>query len=134
MAGPASDFDVVAGTNPSHHIRNEQTGTGGDGKPIIAQVVLAGEHKRVFDGIQSLVLTGTAQNLTVPTGATHAMIYAEGATVNDLARYWHGSTPTASAGKRLKDHEEIATASPSTFSAINSVGTVTLRVEYYHYA
>jgi hypothetical protein len=95
---------------------------------------LVGEHVRVYDGVQTLVLSGTSQNLTVPSGATHALIYAEGATVNDFARYWHGTTPTSSIGKKLKDHEELSSAQPSQFRSLNGSGTVTLRVEFYHYA
>jgi hypothetical protein len=95
---------------------------------------MVGEHVRVHDGIQSLTLSGTAATLTVPSGATHALIYAEGSADTDYARYWHGATnPTNSVGKKLKDHEEISSASPANFRAINGAGTVTLRVEYYHY-
>lgn len=131
----ASNLPITQAGVPTHHNRSEQSGTAGDGKPIITQVVLAGAHKRNYLGIQSLALTGTAQTLTVPAGTPAAMadIYAQGATVNDVARYWHGSTPTASAGKRLKDHEEIQSASPGDFSGINETGTITLRVEYYSY-
>jgi hypothetical protein len=130
----ASNLGVVQAGVPDHFIRNEKTGTAGGGQDIVAQVVLAGVHKRVYVGTQSLVLTGAAQSLTVPAGtpATFADIYAEGATANDYARYWHGgSVPTASVGKKLKDDNEIQSADPSTFQAINGSGTVTLRIEYY---
>jgi hypothetical protein len=80
------------------------------------------------------LLTGSSQSLTLPSGATHALIYAEGATVNDFARYWHVTTPSSTVGKKLKDHEELSTAQPAQFRALNGSGTVTLRVEYYHYA
>lgn len=129
----ASNLPIVQAGVPSHHVRNEKTGVAGDGKDILAQVVLAGVHRRAYLGTQSLTLTGSAQTLTVPAGtpATLADIYAEGATVNDYARYWHGSTPTASVGKKLKDDQELQSADPSSFSAINGSGTVTLRIEYY---
>lgn len=132
----ASNLPLTQASSATHHSRSEQYGTnGGDGKPIIAQVVAAAEHVRVYDGIQSLVLTGSSQTITPQGSATHATIYAEGATANDVARYWEdGSTPTASVGKRLKDHEEISCSSLSTFKAINQTGTVTLRISYYHYA
>jgi len=102
----------------------------------LLQEALAGEDVRVFDGVQSLPLTNAALSLTVPGSATHALIYAEGDTVDAVARYWqHGAaTPTASVGKRLKDHEEMGCASPGTFKAINEIGVITLRIEYYHYA
>jgi hypothetical protein len=98
-------------------------------------IMLAGEHVRVHDGIQSVTLTTTAGlALTVPGGATHALIYCEGAADTDFARYWHGSTnPSASVGKRLNDHEEIATAAPAAFRAVIGQGSPILRVEYYHY-
>jgi hypothetical protein len=102
------------------------------GVEIVAMVV--GEMERVYDGVQSLTLTGTSQSPTVPSGATHALIYADGGTVNDYARDWHGTTPTASVGKKLKDHEELASAQPAAFRALNGSGTVTLRIEFYHYA
>jgi hypothetical protein len=97
-------------------------------------IMLAGEHVRVHDGIQSLTLTGSSLSLTVPGSATHALIYCEGAADTDFARYWHGATaPTSSVGKRLNDHEEIATAAPGVFKAIIGQGSPILRVEYYHY-
>lgn len=130
----ASDLKITEAAIPTHHSRSEQTGTDAtSGKPILAQVVLAGVHKRVYRGVQSLVLSGVAQSLTVPAGAPAVFgdIYSEGATINDYARYWHGATPTSAVGKRLKDHEEIQSASPSDFLALAGSGTPTLRVEYY---
>lgn len=129
----ASNLPVVQAGVPSHSIRNEKTGVDGGGKDILAQVVLAGVHKRTYLGVQSLILTGVAQTLTVPAGtpASLADIYAEGATVNDFARYWHGATPTGSVGKKLSNDQEIQSADPASFSAINGSGGVTLRIEYY---
>lgn len=130
----ASNLPITQAGVPTHHNRSEQTGTNGaDGKPIIAQVVLAGLHKRVYIGTQTLVLTGAAQALTVPGGspAVFAEVYAEGATVNDYARYWHGATPTATVGKKLSNDQELQTVDPASFSAINGSGTVTLRIEYF---
>jgi len=101
----------------------------------LVQEALAGEDVRVFDGIESVTLTGVVKSLAVPALATHALIYAEGNTVNAIARYWqHATNPTSSTGKRLKDHEEMACASPATFRALNETDVITLRVEYYHYA
>lgn len=131
----ASNLALTQASVATHHSRSEQFGTAGDTKPIIAQVIVAAEHVRIYDGIQSLVLTGTAQAITPAGVATHATIYAEGATTDDYARYWeNGTNPTSSVGKKLKDHEEIACAAVGTFKAINGVGTVTLRISYYHYA
>lgn len=97
-------------------------------------VIVVGAHQRTYKGVQSLALTGTAATLTVPEGATHADIYCEGAASTDYCRYWHGSTdPTTSVGVKLKEHEQIATASPSNFRAIEVSGSITLRVEYYAY-
>jgi hypothetical protein len=126
----SDNFTVIAGDGLPRTMRFvELAGS------IYSQVIVAGENVRVFDGVQSLVLTGSAQALTVPSGATHCLIYAEGATSADYARYWQtGATPTSGAGKKLKDHEEIACASPANFKGINGSGTTTLRIEYYHYA
>lgn len=95
--------------------------------------VLAGAKQRTYKGVQSLVLTSTAQSLTVPGGATHADIYMEGGDPAHYCRFWHGTAPTSTVGKKLKDHEEIVSSSPATFQAILSSGTSTLRVEYYAY-
>jgi hypothetical protein len=115
--------------------RQGQTFRAEDFSGILFPVVLAGTHVRTYVGTQNLTLTASAQTLTVPSGATHADIYAEGASTSDRCRYWHGGTvPTSSVGNRLGDHELISTADPATFRAINSVGNITLRVEYYKYA
>jgi hypothetical protein len=125
------DFGITEAGNPTHYNRNEQVGTL-NGKPVLAQVVLAGAMKRTYLGVQSLVLSGVAQSLTVPAGTTLADIYAEetGTPGAGVARYWHGATPTAAIGKRLKDHEEIGSAAPANFLAILQAGGITLRVEY----
>lgn len=107
-----------------------------DKSSIWYPVVLAGAHVRTYKGVQSLTLTSAAQALTVPSGAEFADIYCEGSSTTDFCRFWHGATdPTATVGVKLKDHEVIASADPSTFSAINGSGsgTCTLRVEYYAY-
>lgn len=131
----AANLKLVEASTQTHSSRSEQYGTDAQGHPIIAQVVAAAEHVRTYDGVQNLTLTGSSQALTPQGASTHCEIYAEGASDTDFCRYWVGGTaPTSSVGKRLKDHEEIACATPNTFHAINSSGTVTLRIEYYHYA
>ena len=132
----ATNAKITEASTGTHLLRHEQRGTGAGSLPIALQVILAGEHERVHDGIQSLTLSGTSQTLTVPGGATHALIYNEATTpASDFARYWHGATaPTSSVGKKLKDHEEIVSADPANFRVINGVGGGVLRVEYYHYA
>jgi len=130
------DLKITEASAPTHLLRQEQRGTGAGSVPIGLQVMLAGEHERVHDGIQSLTLSGSSQTLTVPGGATHALIYMEAtAPTTDFARYWHGATaPTASVGKKLKDHEEIVSADPANFRVIVGTGGGILRIEYYHYA
>lgn len=120
------------GVNPGSTIsvRSKEVSAG-----LHLQLVAAGEHVRVFDGVQSLTLTSSSQTLTVPGSATHALIYSEGAASTDCARYWQdGTAPTASVGKRLFDDQEMGCASPSTFKAIIGAGSPILRIEYYHYA
>lgn len=99
-------------------------------------VMFAGEHVRVFDGSASYNDSTSSQSLTsIPAQATHALIYNEGASTADFVRYWQtGTAPSSTVGKRLKDHEEMACASPSNFRFIRGSGTNTLRVEFYHYA
>ena len=99
--------------------------------------LVVGAHQRTYKGTQSLTLTGTAQTLTVPSGATFADIYCEGTTAGtDFCRFWHGgSVPTSTVGVKLKDHEIVTTADPATFRALNGSGsgTCTLRIEYFAY-
>jgi hypothetical protein len=124
----ADNVPAKDGNGGSYSVRAEDIG----GQHLY--VFLAGSHERTYKGVQNLTLSGTATSLTVPGGATHADIYAEGGTVNDFARYWHFSTnPTSTVGKRLRDHEEIVSANPLTFRAIVGSGAVTLRIEYYSY-
>lgn len=109
------------------------TGAGSAGSPFVP-VVAVGEHQRSYLGVQSLTLSASAQSLTVPSGATHAEIYCEGASTSDYCRFWpDGTNPTSSAGMKLKDDYTYPCASPSTFRAINSSGSCTLRVGYYQY-
>ena len=98
-----------------------------------------GAKARTYLTPQSLLLTGSSQSLTVPPAplgqSVLADIYCEGASSTDYARYWHGGqAPTAAVGKKLKDHEEIPSADPASFRALNGSGTCTLRVDYYYYA
>jgi hypothetical protein len=101
---------------------------------VHGQVVLVGEFVRVYDGVQSLSLSGTAQSLTVPGTATHAYIVCEGSAAADYARVWHGATPTSSVGIKLFDGQGMPSAAPEELEAIVGSGTLTLRIEYYHYA
>lgn len=99
-------------------------------------VVLAGAHVRTYLGTQNLAVSGSSQTLTLPAGTEFADIYCEGASSTDFCRYFHGGTvPTGTVGKKLKDHEELASADPATFRVIAGTGggTCTLRVEYYQY-
>lgn len=117
-----------------NYARQGETFRATDNGGVLAPVLLAGAHVRTYDGVQSLILTAASQALTVPSGATFADVYCEGTSTTDYARFWHGdNTPTASAGQKLKDHEVVQSADPSTLHFINGSGTCTLRIEYYHY-
>jgi len=125
----ADDIQVTPGSGGTY-MRTREVVSGRH-----AQIVFAGEHVRVFDGVQSLTLTGSALTLTVPGSATHCLVFCDGAADTDYARYWQdGTSPTASVGKKLMSGEELPCASPSTFKAIIGAGSPVLRVEYYHYA
>lgn len=118
-----------------NYTRGSQTFRSEDKSNIQFPVILAGAQVRTYIGTQNLTLSGTAQTLTVPSGAEFADIYCEGATTSDYARYYHaGTVPTSSVGIKLKDHEITSSANPATFRAINSSGSCTLRVEYYAYS
>lgn len=115
--------------------RQGQTFRAEDFGSVLFPVVLAGAHVRTYVGTQSLTASSSSQTLTVPSGATFADVYFEGAASTDFVRFWHGgSTPTASVGVKLKDHEIVQTADPATFRAILGSGSGTLRIEYYKYA
>jgi len=102
---------------------------------VKSPVVLVGAHSRVYDGIEVLTLTASAQSLTVPGGATHADVYCSGAVTSDYARYWHGGTsPTVGTGVKLKDGELLESASPGSLKAIIGSGSPVLSIEYFHYA
>lgn len=126
----ADNIGVTPGTGAN--LRSTELSAG-----LHLQHVVAGEKVRVSDGDATLTLTGSSQALpSIPGTATHATVYADFAADTDIARYLEGNTaPTASTGKRLKDHEEIGVASLSTFHAIIGQGTtLVLRIFYYHYA
>lgn len=100
-------------------------------------ILVVGAHVRVYKGVESVDATGgSAVNLSVPGGATHADIVMEGASATDFVRYWHTATnPTSTVGVKLFDGQAVATADPGSFTAIKgSTGAGgTLRVEYYAY-
>lgn len=126
----ADDLDVTPGTGAKLRSTNVSGVTH-------LQHVLAGEKTRVSDGDATLTLSGSSQALpSIPGASTHATVYLDAAADTDIARYLEGNTaPTASAGKRLKDHEEIEVSSLSTFHAIIGTGTtLILRIFYYHYS
>lgn len=126
-------LEITPGGGPDE-LNATETGTG---TKVWNQHVLAGEKVRVSDGDATLTLTTGSQALpSIPGTATHASVYLDAGSDTDVARYLEGGTaPTASTGKRLKDHEEINVASLSTFHAIIGSGTtLVLRIFYYHYA
>lgn len=86
---------------------------------------------------QTLVLSGSAQGLTVPTGAKYADFFPEGApgTNNKCLRYRDdGTNPTASVGSGL-DPDQLLLGYSGSLSAIkfiNATGaTCTLTINYY---
>ena len=117
-----------------NYARGGQTFRSEDKSSVQFPVVLAGAHVRTYYTPQSITSSGTSQSLTVPSGAEFADIYCDSATDTDYVRFWHGSqAPTSSVGVKLKAHEVIQSADPSTFRFIAGSGTPTLRVEFYKY-
>lgn len=100
-------------------------------------VLLAGAHKRIYKGVESVPVTdGNVHNLNVPPGATFADIVMEAGADTDFVRYWHGATnPTSTVGVRFYNRETVYSADPSTFSAVKGESGAggTLIVEYYAY-
>lgn len=114
--------------------RQAQTFRAEDFSGVLFPVILAGAHVRTYVGTQSIASTGSSQSLTVPSGATFADIYCDSSTDTDYVRFWHNSqAPTSTVGVKLKAHEVVQSADPSTFRFIAGSGTPTLRVEFYKY-
>jgi hypothetical protein len=109
-------------------------GSGSSGDAYIPEIVV-GAMQRVYDGVQSLSVTGSSQSLTVPGTATHAEIVCEGSAATDYVRFWpHATTPSSTVGMKLFDGQVYESAAPSSFRVVNGSGTSTLRIAYYHYA
>ena len=81
-------------------------------------------------GFQQILAFSGLQTLTVPTGATWAIIRAE---TNNIRWRDDGVSPTASVGQFMvtTDQPFIYTGSLSTFSVIPVTGSATLDIAYY---
>lgn len=124
-------FTPGSGTDPSMRMKEISS-------DLLAPIVLAGEHVRNYLGVETLSIGASVSTLTVPAGATHAEVYCDNTAASldstSYVRYWHGTNPSATVGKRLFHNESIPTAQPSQFRATNGSGSGnTLRIEYYQY-
>lgn len=103
-------------------------------------VQLVGAQKRTYLTPETVAVDGTPDPtvLTVPSAPNGedvlADVYCKGSADTDAVEYWHGADPTTTAGKLLKDHEELASADPASLKFTANAGTCSLLVEYYYYA
>jgi hypothetical protein len=80
---------------------------------------------------QYALAVSSATSLTVPSGATYAVVCAEGANVRYTV---DGTTPTASTGMPLLQNSCISLQNAATlnkFQAIQQSSTATIDVSYY---
>lgn len=93
-------------------------------------VAMAPKPLTFVTGNQSLTISTTAVALTVPSGATHALITCEDADV----RFWINGTPTASAGHLMVSGQsmEIAVTTSTRFIRAGAVDGE-LQVSYFKY-
>ncbi len=130
----ADNLHIHEGQTSDPQLRTKDTGSGH------LPINLVGQHVRVYDGVQSITLSSVSQSLTVPANATFADITCESTSpTTDYCRFWpDGTVPTASVGHKLgpgtAEGAFWESAAPSTFKAINSAGSCTLRISYFHYA
>lgn len=89
-------------------------------------------------GTQVGVTISSATGLTIPSGATVAVIQAQGtgATTGGVCLYWRddGTAPTGTAGQALVPNQTIVRAATSAFKAIAASGSgasCTMTVSYY---
>lgn len=133
MPGTTDNLYAQEGPTSGTLLGSKWTGT----RHLPATIV--GQMARTYDGVQTLNLTAASQSLTVPGSATHADIQAISVTATDYCRFWDGGgTPSAAVGMTMGPGSPSGSfwesASPATFKAINSNGSIALSVAYFHYS
>jgi hypothetical protein len=123
----ADDFDIAT-RDGDKTLRAVEAATG-----IFQPVQKVAPHMpTVVSGAQyALAVSSTAVTLTVPSGATHALVTVHGDAVNFTE---DGSTPTATNGLRLPVGFIGELALPQALKFIRVSGDATLNVAYRKYA
>jgi hypothetical protein len=79
-------------------------------------------------GKQTITASGTAQRLTVPTGAVYAQVTVSGGTI----RYWlDGSTPTSTQGLSSTAFDISGTQNILDFKFIELTATAVVQVQFF---
>lgn len=117
--------------------------TPGSGATMRTKELSAGVHAQVIAaltmvptvlaGNQTLsVVTGSDTTLTVPTGATHALVTVD--TGGGDLRYWEdGSSPSSSAGLLVPAGGAAELTNLANVKMRSTVGTVSINVSYRKY-
>lgn len=84
-------------------------------------------------GFQAITSLSTAQSLTVPAGATHALVHTE---TNAVRWRDDGTAPTSSVGMYLNttDQPLLYSGNLNAIQFIAATGTPTIGVSYYRLA
>jgi len=84
-------------------------------------------------GIQTInVATGADSTLTVPSGATHALITVDTGSGN--IRYWpNGQSPSSTVGLLVQAGGAVEVTSLANVKMRSTAGTTVVNVAYYHY-
>lgn len=112
-------------------IRTRQTPSGGyhiqaaDIAPMVASPVAGGQYALS-------VGPSTPTTLTVPSGATHALISVDAAAAT-IRWTRDGTAPTASVGHQLAASDSIEIDNITSFKMISMSGNSTVQVSYHRY-
>ncbi len=111
---------------------------GNQSKSFLAELVRLNKYNLLAFAYQKLTVTGTVASLTVPTGATYAMISVESSITTPAIRYLEIGDkvpPTTTDGivrSHLDAFDVTGFSNLQNFRAIQvGAGTHTLHIQYY---
>ena len=119
------------GAVPNATVIQTRTLTGGshvqaaDVAPFVPSAVSGGQYALA-------VTSSTVVTLTVPSGATHAIVSVDTGG-NNIRWTRDGTSPTASVGHLLQAGDAIEADNLTSWRMIATLGTVTVQVSYHKY-